>query len=72
MTNDQRRMIAFFSPPNYGATELTLVRMNLMAFMGREITVQMPDGKDYTLTGSLTRLGYGSSPPLGGAVELLC
>ena len=71
MTDDQRQKIAFFGNPERRTKEMTLVRMNLMAFMGHEVRVEMPDGKDYTFAGRLSKVGVGNQPvPPGG--ELLC
>jgi len=65
MTDDQRQKIAFFGNPERRTKEMTLVRMNLMAFMGHEVRVEMPDGKDYTFTGGLMKNGAGFG-------EMLC
>jgi len=65
MTEEQRQKVAFVSNPEHRIKELTHVRMNRWAFMGHEVTVEMPDGNDYTLTGGLMKNGAGFG-------EMLC
>jgi hypothetical protein len=70
MSLEQREKVAHYRPGRNGTKAMTFVRMNRDALRSKAITLEMPNGKNYTFTGGISKATTGPMTCWSGKISM--